>query len=157
MNFSLNKVINLETTGLAWRPCMHQLTKDGKYKLRIDMQALNGTWYWEEYDTFIVQDRSTNYTMNVFGVVGNTGSYGSLTAHSGYPFSTKDSDISDDNCASFYRSGWWYHSCFHTCLNCGRVPDNYFIVRFSADRSYYEYLLSASMMLVCKDGTKSQY
>jgi len=127
---------------------MHQLTKDGTYKLRLDMQGRDDTWYWEEYDTFIVQDSSTNYTMDVYGLTGSTGAYGSLYYHNGYPFSTFDSDTSEETCASYWRSGWWYDACFDTCFNCNKLPP-YDTFSMSTP-NIFVYLQSVSMRLICK-------
>ena len=46
---------------------LHQLTTSGRYKLRVDMQALNGTWFWEEYAGFSVGGAASNYTLTVTG------------------------------------------------------------------------------------------
>jgi len=129
---------------------MQQLTKDGRYKLRLDMQGWDGTWYWEKYNTFIVQDSSTNYTIYVFGVVGNTGADGFMYYTSGNPFSTYDLDNLGSGCAPGYLSGWWYnnYNCFYTCFNCNKLPfyDTFFmdIIKFLA------FLQSVSMRLICK-------
>ena len=30
---------------------LHNMTKDGSYMLRVDMQAINGLWFWASYAT----------------------------------------------------------------------------------------------------------
>ena len=53
---------------------LHQLTKDGRYKLRVDVQAsFNGQWYWAEYSGFTVGGESSRYTLFVSGYSGNAG------------------------------------------------------------------------------------
>jgi angiopoietin 2 len=70
---------------------LHQLTKDGRYGLRVDMLAKsNNRWYWAEYSTFRVYDESSGYTLNIGGYTGNAGD--SLTYVNGRMFSTKDKD-----------------------------------------------------------------
>ena len=68
---------------------LHQLTKDGLYKLRFDLQALgNGQWYWAEYSTFIVDSEATKYRLTVGGYSGNAGD--ELGYHNGMKFTTCD-------------------------------------------------------------------
>jgi len=134
---------------------IHQLTKDGMYKLRLDIQARDGTWYWEEYDTFIVQDNSTYYYMVASGVVGNTGESGSMYYHSGFPFATFDFDILGTGCAPSYRSGWWYYSCLLTCFNCNRLPAYDTLFMYTQELGTV-YLQSVSMRLICKSSTSAQ-
>ena len=126
---------------------MHQLTKDGRYKLRLDMQARNGIWYWEEYDTFIIQGSSLAYRMDVYGYTGNNGEIGCLFFHNGSKFATWDVD-SSANCAASYNCGWWYNVCFHTCLNCN---NGNFIMRSTEERSDFVNLQRANMTLICKN------
>jgi len=42
---------------------LHQLTVKNPYKLRFDLQALNLSWYYAEYSTFIVFSEAQNYQM----------------------------------------------------------------------------------------------
>jgi len=127
--------------------------KDGMHKLRLDMQVQNGSWYWEEYDTFIVQDNSTYYYMVANGVVGNTGVNGSMYHQSNSYFSTFDLDPSDSDCAPAFLSGWWYSNCFDTCLNCNQLPmfDSLFY-EISTPQLFMAYLQSVSMQLICNTG-----
>jgi len=40
---------------------LHQLTtSSGNYKLRFDLQATNGSWYYAEYNRFIVESEASN-------------------------------------------------------------------------------------------------
>jgi len=49
---------------------LHNLTKEGRYKVRFDLQSsVNNEWYWAEYSTFIVDDESTGYMLHVLDTV----------------------------------------------------------------------------------------
>jgi len=53
---------------------LHQLTKDGRYKLRVDVLAsFNGQWYWAEYSGFGVGSEASGYALFVSGYSGNAG------------------------------------------------------------------------------------
>jgi len=95
---------------------LHQLTNDGRYKLRVDMLAKgNNQWYWAEYSTFRVYDEASGYTLNIGGYKGNAGD--SMASSNGRMFSTKDADKDtwSDNCAlhgSYGNGGgFWYSAC----------------------------------------------
>ena len=101
---------------------LHQLTKDGRYKLRIDMLAKkNNHWYWSEYSTFRVYDESSGYTLNVVGYTGSAGD--GLGYVNGRMFSTKDKDqdMWANNCAAEFNNGngggFWYNACGHAFPN----------------------------------------
>ncbi|XP_013402618.1 fibrinogen-like protein 1 [Lingula anatina] len=101
---------------------IHDLTSQGAYKLRIEMETWEGKSYYAEYDSFSVGAESDLYKLSVKGYHGNAGD--SLTSywenHDGQPFSTVDRDNDDryyDNCAKHYRGAWWFKSCFESHLN----------------------------------------
>jgi len=79
---------------------LHQLSKDGLYKVRFDLQVLhNGDWYWAEYSTFVVDSEATKYQLTISGYSGNAGD--AMQAMSTMKFTTIDSDndIALQNCA----------------------------------------------------------
>ena len=43
----------------------------------------------------------------------------SLAYHNRMQFSTKDNDndATDDNCATWWKGGWWYNRCLYSKLN----------------------------------------
>lgn len=51
---------------------IHDLTKSGKMKLRIDIERFNGGNGHAEYSTFIVGNSHTKYQLNVNGYNGST-------------------------------------------------------------------------------------
>jgi len=55
-----------DTRGNYWigNDLLHQLTTNGRYKLRFDLQARdNGSWYYAEYSSFTVSSEASNYTL----------------------------------------------------------------------------------------------
>ena len=65
-----------ETRGNYWlgNDLLHQLTQSRRgYKLRFDLQAVNGSWYYAEYSLFDVSNETLNYTVRVAGYSGNAG------------------------------------------------------------------------------------
>ena len=127
------------------------LTKNGKYKLKFDLQQRNtGKWFYAEYSTFVVLPEAYNYKLRVAGYSGTAG-HDSLHLSNGMMFSTydRDNDQSRDpkyNCAATYGAGFWYKSCF----NCG--------VNTSESAHYFRWtnlpggweLLTSRMWLQCK-------
>ena len=93
---------------------LSQLTQTGRYKLRFDLQALNGNWYYAEYSTFVVLNEAHNYRLNVSGYSGNTGN-DLLSHNNGLEFSTYDRDNdqwTSNNCAAYSGGGCWFSSCY---------------------------------------------
>jgi len=101
---------------------LSQLTLNGRYKLRFDLQSLNNSnWYYAEYSTFRVLTEADNYTLQVAGYSGNAGR-DALLRHSGMMFSTYDRDNDEDsrNCAVTTGGGFWYWHCAYCAVNTAR-------------------------------------
>lgn len=101
---------------------IYQITNQGNYKLRIDMEQWNGQKYYAVYDIFRIADESDNYRLQISRYHGTSGD--SMTTmrddHNGMQFSTYDRDNDRraiNNCAVHYRGGWWYSDCFESNLN----------------------------------------
>jgi len=110
---------------------LSQLTLTNRYKLRFDLQSRrNGSWYYAEYSTFIVQPESSNYRLEVSGYSGNAGD--SFSHYNGQMFSTFDRDndqVPSANCAVQYGGGFWYKRCVghrHCCANVNSYNSYYF-------------------------------
>jgi len=91
---------------------LHQLTKDGLYELRFDVQTLDsGQWYWAEYSTFIVDSEANKYRLAVSGYSGNAGD--AMKRHDNSSFTTFDSDndMASVNCAAQRGGGFWWNKC----------------------------------------------
>ena len=88
---------------------LSQLTANGRYKLKFDLQALmTGNWYWAEYSTFRVLTEADNYRLQVSGFSGTAG-LDAFQRHNGTMFSTydRDNDRRSSNCAVIIGGGFW--------------------------------------------------
>ena len=112
---------------------LHQLTVNGRYKLRFDLQSrANHNWYYAEYSTFLVLSEQTNYTLHVSGFSGNAG-FNALSYSNGMKFTTYDRDndpyihrSSNNNCALYHGGGFWYKTCAQCRVNSVRgVPGDF--------------------------------
>ncbi|XP_063427716.1 ryncolin-1-like [Mytilus trossulus] len=92
---------------------LHDLTSQGSYELRVDLEDFNGDKWYAKYSTFNIGDQSTNYTLTVNGYSGTAGD--ALRFHNGHTFNTKDNDQRE--CSKSYKGGWWYGACHHANLN----------------------------------------
>ena len=91
---------------------LHQLTKDGLYKLRFDLRSRSdGSWHWAEYSTFIVDSEATMYRLTIGGYTGNAGD--AMNAVNTMKFTTFDSDNDNlpANCAINRGGGYWWKQC----------------------------------------------
>ena len=110
---------------------LHQLTTNGRYKLRFDLQARdNRSWFYAEYSSFVVSNEASNYTVQVSGYLGNAGN--AFLTHSGHMFTTYDRDNDmwihelGTNCAVFNGGGFWYSRCGGCNVNTVRGSGNSF-------------------------------
>jgi len=103
---------------------LSQLTLTGRYKLRVDLQARNGTWYYAECSSFVVLGEAYNYRLQVSGYSGNAGD--ALRYSNGSEFTTYDRDndlwtsTSANNCALLFGGGCWYSRYCGCYFNSGR-------------------------------------
>lgn len=97
---------------------LHQLTKDNTTMLRVDLWDIYGQYWWAEYDSFLVSDESSGFSVQFGGYTGNA-SDAMASYHQSMKFSTrdKDQDLSNTNCADSYQGGWWYSHCQHVNIN----------------------------------------
>ena len=101
-----------DTKGNYWlgNDLLSQLTQNDHYKLRLELQLRNHSWYWAEYSSFTILSEAYNYKLLVSGYSGNVGD--ALSYHSNIMFSTYDRDNDQwwSNCALRY-GGFWYKIC----------------------------------------------
>jgi len=130
---------------------LHQLTKDGLYKVRFDLQSKeSGNWYWAEYSTFVVDNEANWYNLNVSGYSGNAGD--SMECINGVNFTTVDSDNDQGsmNCALRRGGGYWWKKCGHshvtaTKLRSGMLGHGWKKLPLETDK----HLLTSRTWLMC--------
>ncbi|VDH93321.1 Hypothetical predicted protein [Mytilus galloprovincialis] len=67
---------------------LHQLTSQGKYKMRIDMEDFENIKKYALYDKFSIGSESSDHVLSISDYSGDTGD--SMTSHNGLEFSTKE-------------------------------------------------------------------
>nr|XP_034338071.1 fibrinogen-like protein 1 [Crassostrea gigas] len=104
---------------------LHRLTSQKPQELRLE--RFNGEKAYAVYSQFAVGDETSKYMLEVNGYSGNAGD--SLEYHNYMKFSTTDQDNDQDNdryggnCATDYRSGWWFKWCHRANPN-GQYADS---------------------------------
>ena len=94
--------------------CLHQLTSDGQYSLRVDFGDFEGNVYWAGYGSFSVGAEVDQYRLSISGFNSSSTGGDSLTYHNSMKFTTLDydNDILYGNCArEFGGGGFWYRGC----------------------------------------------
>jgi len=140
-----------DSNGNYWlgNDLLHQLTNTpySAHKLRFDLHATNGSWYYAEYSRFIVDSEASKYRMHVSGYSGNAGGYG-FSYHDGSKFTTYDRDYDQyyKKTAVSWGAGFWHNYCCRACVNSERYRDNF---RWYVDGSNYYVLQTSRMWLTC--------
>jgi len=121
---------------------LHQQTSG--HKLRFDLQARNGSWYYAEYRTFVVYSETVGYKIRVSGYSGNAGD--AFGSHDGMMFTTydRDNDPNGNNCAVFTGGGFWHKYCSGATVN--GISWNF---RWLTENTGTTSLQSSHMWLVC--------
>lgn len=133
---------------------IYELTNQGPFQLRVDMEDFDGRKYYAVYNYFRIDDESENYKLHVRGYHGDSGD--SLTSvrdnHNGNMFSTHDRDNDRrgyNNCARHYRGGWWYSDCYDSNLNGQYYPQGKHINFFNRDGIQWNSInMSSSLKFV---------
>ncbi len=100
---------------------LHCLAGPGKGAiLNIIMKhwARQDKLFYATYTLFEIGNEADGYRLNIDGYSGDAGN--SLKTHNGMKFSTYDRDYDlneNSSCASTWKGGWWYESCFRSALN----------------------------------------
>jgi len=138
-----------DTRGNYWigNDLLSQLTQKDSYRLRFELQARNGSWYWAEYSSFVVLRETDNYRLRVSGYSGNAGD--ALNYSDKMMFTTYDRDndpwthsFYNANCAVYNGAGFWYKRCAMCRVNTARDHGDGF--------DWYSFpLKSTRMWLVC--------
>ncbi|KAL2773078.1 ficolin-3 isoform 2 precursor [Daubentonia madagascariensis] len=97
---------------------LHQLTLQGTWELRVELEDFNGNHTFAHYATFRLLGEADHYQL-VLGEFSEGTAGDSLGFHSGKPFTTYDADhdASQSNCAVTVHGAWWYGSCCRSNLN----------------------------------------
>ncbi|KAK2909525.1 hypothetical protein Q8A67_005362 [Cirrhinus molitorella] len=97
---------------------MYQMTRNRKYKLRVDMEDFTGRKGFALYSSFSVDCETDGYTLHISGFKDG-GAGDSLYVHNGQKFSTfdKDQDTGSLNCAKRHVGAFWYRNCIYTNPN----------------------------------------
>ncbi|XP_060784182.1 uncharacterized protein fgl2b isoform X2 [Neoarius graeffei] len=102
---------------------IHWLTTTKAMVLRIELEDLDGTKEYAQYDHFHVANESQFYRLTIDGYSGTAGNamqYSKKFNHNQKNFTTPDRDndqYASGNCGTYYSSGWWFDACFAANLN----------------------------------------
>ncbi|XP_072436242.1 fibrinogen-like protein 1 [Chiloscyllium punctatum] len=104
-----------ELTGEFWlgNNHIHDITSQGEYSLRIDLEDWKYRQKFVLYETFRIEDESNHFRLHVAGFSG-TLEDSFAWYHNKRSFSTPDTG---NICAKISHGGWWYHQCFFSNLN----------------------------------------
>ncbi|XP_054603926.2 angiopoietin-related protein 7 isoform X1 [Nothobranchius furzeri] len=92
---------------------IHDLSTQGDYSLRIDLEDWSVQHKHAVYQSFSVEDEDHQYRLHVSGFSG-TAQDSFSWYHDKQGFSTPDSG---NICAEISHGGWWYNQCFYANLN----------------------------------------
>ncbi|XP_048105688.1 fibrinogen-like protein 1 [Alosa alosa] len=92
---------------------IHDLTSQGDYTLRIDLEDWSSKHKYALYQSFSIEDEATQYRLHVSGYSG-TAEDSFSWYHDKQGFSTPDTG---NVCAEISHAGWWYNQCFYANLN----------------------------------------
>lgn len=92
---------------------IHDLSAQGEYTLRIDLEDWSNKHKHAIYQSFSVEDEEHQYRLHVSGFSGSAQD-SFAWYHDKQSFSTPDSG---SICAEISHGGWWYNQCFYAHLN----------------------------------------
>nr|KAF6381963.1 ficolin 3 [Pipistrellus kuhlii] len=97
---------------------LHQLTLQGTWQLRVELEDFDGNHTFAHYESFRLLGEADHYQLVLGKFSGGTAG-DSLSFHNGKPFSTYDADhdTAGGNCAVTVHGAWWYQACYHSNLN----------------------------------------
>lgn len=93
---------------------LHLLTTNKNYRLRVEFDLADGTHKFSEWDTFLVWDLANKYKLSIGGFLPHSMTTDCLSSQNNNMFFSSfdyDNDRNNGNCASTYKTGWWYNSC----------------------------------------------
>ena len=90
---------------------LHRLTRNGHWKLRVELEDFSGNTLYAEYTDFSIGDSSSFYRLRYGQYIGAAGDSLTLNKYSAFTTYDMDHDRSDGNCALDYEGAWWYSNC----------------------------------------------
>ena len=90
---------------------LHRLTRNGHWKLRVELEDFSGQTLYAEYTDFSIGDSSTYYRLRYNEYIGAAGDSLALNKYSAFTTYDMDHDRYDRNCAQAYEGAWWYSHC----------------------------------------------
>ncbi|ROT75359.1 putative ficolin-1 [Penaeus vannamei] len=81
------------------------------FKLRVEFDLADGTHKFSEWDTFLVWDLANKYKLSIGGFLPHSMTTDCLSSQNNNMFFSSfdyDNDRNNGNCASTYKTGWWY-------------------------------------------------
>ncbi|XP_050088689.1 fibrinogen-like protein A [Anopheles aquasalis] len=98
---------------------IHQITKDRKHELIVELKDFNGDYAYARYDAFQVGSESEGYVLKDLGSYNGTAG-DAMTYNKGMKFTTKDRENDLDaslQCAHYREGAWWHNDCTDANLN----------------------------------------
>ncbi|XP_051860481.1 fibroleukin-like isoform X1 [Drosophila albomicans] len=96
---------------------MHRITSLQRSELYIHLVAVNGTVYFARYDDFKISNEDNGYKLSLGKFKGNVNDAMRYVDNMKFSTFDRDNDNYKNNCAEYYKSGWWYNACFYCNLN----------------------------------------
>ncbi|CAH2221938.1 angiopoietin-2-like isoform X1 [Pelobates cultripes] len=117
---------------------VHQLTIQGNYELRIQLQDWDGNEANSLYEHFSLASEDLNYKLQLGAYSGTAGRTSSFSP-TGTDFSTKDvdNDRCSCRCAQMASGGWWFDACGPSNLNGIYYPGGHSTAKFNSIKWHY--------------------
>nr|XP_029720075.1 ficolin-3-like [Aedes albopictus] len=126
---------------------LHQLTKDRRFELIVELEANDSVVLFARYDDFAIGSEAEMYSLKGLGNFTGT-ARDALSYHRGRSFATSDRE--NGNCSYNYATGcmsaWWYSCGFKSDLNQPYVMTKGNIIHW-AGFPYKEGIKSTKMMI----------
>uniref|UniRef100_A0A3Q4HMZ2 Si:ch211-203k16.3 n=1 Tax=Neolamprologus brichardi TaxID=32507 RepID=A0A3Q4HMZ2_NEOBR len=122
---------------------IHDLSAQGDYSLRIDLEDWTSKHKHALYQSFSVEDEEHQYRLHVSGFSGTVQDSFSWY-HDKQGFSTPDSG---NICAEISHGGWWYNQCHYTPKGRGPLGPDGIVWHSWKDSDYYSLRKKCSIKM----------
>ena len=112
--------------GTMWigNEMLHNLTKDGDYQLRVEIQeSATSIWHCYLYDQFIVDNETSGYQLHISGYLGPPGE-DAFGRRDGQKFTTFDSAKNEESL--LFMGGFWHKGRAIAVINGGGASDLFY-------------------------------